>query len=294
MATTDRHADRDPGPRPRPVRRRARTGRDPAVPHEAPRPALPAPRRTRPGPCHGECGRPGHGVYDATTDPRPYPRPLRRRALGHRLRHRLRTAPRTTSSASTSTPSPARTPRPPCANWRCATSSRSRTPSSCSPPAAAAICGSPDRRTSSSPTRRAASRRASTSAAPAATSSAPARAPPTASTAPPPAPPTSPARPARRALLRLLTPPPRVHHPSTGTCGPTRPGPGPVRAGRTRGPAQHPSVLGRLPRLRERPRRQPHERPRGSRRLRTGLTEREARSTIASAARLTQRNDAEA
>ena len=38
--------------------------------------------------------------------------------------------PRTTSSASTSTPSPVRTPRPPCANWPCATCSRSRTRSS--------------------------------------------------------------------------------------------------------------------------------------------------------------------
>ncbi|MGW4007219.1 bifunctional DNA primase/polymerase, partial [Streptomyces nigra] len=34
-------------------------------------PALRSPHRADPAPipCHGECGRPGHGVYDATTDP---------------------------------------------------------------------------------------------------------------------------------------------------------------------------------------------------------------------------------
>lgn len=90
--------------------------------------------------------------------------------------------------------------------------------------------------------------------APAATSSAPAPAPATAPTRSPPARPTSGRRPVRPRSCACCSRPRPAYRRRTGG---RRARPRPVRPGRPRGPAQHPPLLGGLPRLRERRRRGP-------------------------------------
>lgn len=134
-------------------------------------PALRSPHRDDPAPpfCHGGCGRFGHGVHDASTDP-------------SRIRVLFAAAPWATgygivcglpphhligvdldTKSDTDSPAALR-------ELACATSSGSRPrSSSSSPPAEAATSGSPVRPTPSSPTPPAASPPGSTSGAPAAT-----------------------------------------------------------------------------------------------------------------------------
>ncbi len=73
-------------------------------------------------------------------------------------------------------------------------------------------------------------------------------------------PPGTRALPARPAAAAAPAPAP-APRPGRATTGPTRGGTGPLRPRRTPGPAQQPPVLGRLPRLRERHRPRPHRLP---------------------------------
>lgn len=120
----------------------------PVIPLSATKlPALRSPHRDEDpsSGCRGACGRPGHGVHDATTDP------IAVRAL-------FAAAPWATGYGIACGRAPhhligidldidAMRPRPtpwrPCDNWPCSTCSPSRRPSLCSPPAAAAIYGCP-------------------------------------------------------------------------------------------------------------------------------------------------------
>ena len=231
-------------------------------------PALRSPHRDDPTapPCHGECGRFGHGVYDASTDPR------RIRELfaaapwatgygiacgldpHHLIGVDLDTKSGTDSSAALrelalrhlfTIPGDGRRAdpqrRPPRLAER---TGRRRRPQ----------LSGPSRPRHRHPRRRRLSRRPRLTT------------PNTASTARPRAPPTWRPPPARPPFCSLLLPPPRTDPPRPCIGGPTGPGPRPVRPRRPRGPAQHPPLLGRLPRLRERPRPGTHRGPRRRRR----------------------------
>ena len=174
------------------VRRRHAAARHPAVPRQTPRPSLPAPRRPRRPRLPRRCGRFGHGVHDAATDPAAV------RALfaaapwatgygiacglapHHLIGVDLDTNTGRTAVAALRTASP-RTPVHAPADGHGAHPQRRPPPLADRPARPRPVPNSAGR-----------SPPASTSAAPAATSSAPARSPPTAPTASRPAHPAPP------------------------------------------------------------------------------------------------------
>ena len=195
-------------------------------------------------------------------------RPLRRRPLGHRLRHRLRPGP---APPHRRRPRhrhhrPERTPSAALRSWPCTTCSRSRPTVTVITPSGGRhiwLTGPPDVSVPNSASRLAPGidiRGAGgylvgpgSVTAHGTYRTRPRHRPP----APRPLPPRA---------------PPSAHAPRTsvttrpGRAGPPRPGPGPVRSRGTRGTAQHPSLLGCLPRVRTRLRRRPDGRPHRRRR----------------------------
>src|SRR5690606_9012684 len=262
-----RPAGHDAGPRTRPVSRRTRAGRRPPAPDEAPGPALPAPRRPRhPQPLPRRLRTPRARGLRRLHRSRPHPPHVRRRAPRHRLRHRLRPPPapphrhrpghqdrhrRLGGTARDRPATPVHHPR-----HRGRPDAQRRTPPVAERPARRRrpqLC-EPARPGHRRPRRRRLPRGPRLPYRPRHLHRRPRHGPP------PPG--RLPTRPAADPPAATPAAPP---HALAGRRA--RPGPGAVRPRRPRGPAEHPPVLGRLPRLRGRHRSRPRgpPRPRGPR-----------------------------